>query len=154
SVGRQAFVIAVDGPAASGKSSVGLGVARRLGFRYFDTGLLYRVLTWLALVVGIDPGDEGGLVKLIPELKVDVDGEGNVLRDGTSITAELRQPQVDANVSAVAAHPKVRQAMGPAQRALIHAPGLVMAGRDIGTVIVPEAPLKIWLNASPKERAR
>jgi cytidylate kinase len=148
------FVIAVDGPAASGKSSVGLGVAQRLGFRYFDTGLLYRVLTWLAIQTGVDAGDEQRLVELVPALSVDVDGQGNVLRDGVSITALLRQPQVDAQVSAVSAHPAVRLAMRPAQRALIHGRGLVMAGRDIGTVIVPEARLKIWLNASAEERAR
>jgi cytidylate kinase len=148
------FVIALDGPAASGKSSVGLGVARQLAFRYFDTGLLYRVLTWLALRSNVDLADEPGLVELVPELHVDVDGQGTVYRDGTPITVELRQPSIDSSVSAVSAHPRVREAMLPAQRALIHGSGLVMAGRDIGTVIVPEARLKIWLKASAPERAR
>jgi cytidylate kinase len=148
------FVIALDGPAAAGKSSVGLGTARQLGFRYFDTGLLYRVLTWLALQEGVDPSDGGALARLVERLDVDVDPEGRVYRGGTDITTELQQPSVDAAVSAVSAHRSVREAMRPAQRALIKPPGLVMAGRDIGTVIVPEAPLKIWLNASVEERAR
>jgi 23S rRNA pseudouridine2605 synthase len=148
------FVIALDGPAASGKSSVGLGAANELGFRYFDTGLLYRVLTWLALAKGVDADDAARLAALIDELDIDVDPTGRVFRDHTDITDLLQQPAVDAAVSAVSAHSEVRKAMRPAQRALIRPPGLVMAGRDIGTVIVPEASLKIWLNASPEERAR
>jgi cytidylate kinase len=148
------FVVALDGPAAAGKSSVGLGAARELGLGYFDTGLLYRVLTWLALAHGVDADDARGLATLVDALDIDVDPVGRVLREGTDITAQLHQPGVDAAVSAVSAHPAVREAMRPAQRALIRLPGLVMAGRDIGTVIVPEAPLKIWLNASAEERAR
>jgi len=148
------FVIALDGPAGSGKSTVGLGAAQALGLGYFDTGLLYRVLTWLALARGFDPKAEDSLVKLVDELDIDVDPVGRVLRGGTDITDQLQQPPIDAAVSAVSAHAGVRDAMRPAQRALVHPPGLVMAGRDIGTVIVPEAPLKIWLSASAEERAR
>jgi cytidylate kinase len=148
------FVVALDGPAGSGKSSVGLEAARQLGFRYFDTGLLYRALTWLALSLGIDAQDAPRLAALVADLDVDVDPEGRVLREGSDVTNALRQPAVDAGVSAVSAHAAVRDAMRPAQRALIRPPGLVMTGRDIGTVIVPEAPLKIWLNASVGERAR
>lgn len=148
------FVIALDGPAAAGKSSVGLGAARQLGLRYFDTGLLYRALTWLALRRGTDPTDGEHLRRLIQELDITVDPIGRVSRAGKDITDELQQPGVDATVSAVSAHPQVREAMRPVQRSLIVGPGLVMAGRDIGTVIVPEAPLKIWLNASLEERAR
>jgi len=148
------FVIALDGPAGSGKSTVGLGAAQALGLGYFDTGLLYRVLTWLALARGVDPSDEDSLAKLVGELDIDVDPVGRVWRGGTDITDQLQQPPIDAAVSAVSAHAGVRDAMRPAQRELIHSPGLVMAGRDIGTVIVPEAPLKIWLNASAEERAR
>lgn len=148
------FVISLDGPAASGKSTVGLGAARALGLGYFDTGLLYRALTWLALQRAVDPHDGAGLARLVDELGVSIDAEGRVFRDGRDITPELRQPRVDAAVSAVSAHAVVRQAMQPAQRALITLPGLVMAGRDIGTIIVPDAPLKIWLNASAEERAR
>jgi cytidylate kinase len=148
------FVIALDGPAASGKSSVGHGVARELGFTYFDTGLLYRVLTWLALRTGAAPSDEAALVGLVPSLDVEIGPSGGVLRHGEELTAAIREPGVDAAVSAVAAHAGVREAMKPAQRALIRPPGLVMAGRDIGTVIAPDAPLKIWLSASTAERAR
>jgi cytidylate kinase len=149
-----AFVIALDGPAASGKSSVGLGTAKELGYGYFDTGLLYRVLTWLALAQRVDPSDVPALARLVESLNIDVDPAGRVWRGGVDITDQLHQPAVDAAVSAVSAHPEVREAMRPAQRALIRPPGLVMAGRDIGTVIVPEAPLKIWLTASAEERAR
>ena len=148
------FVIALDGPAASGKSSVGLAAARALGFRYFDTGLLYRMLTWAALSHAIDPTDERGLAHLAEQLTFEVGPDGRVFHDSTDVTQQLQQPVVDKGVSAVSAHPAVRTAMRPAQRALIRPPGLVMAGRDIGTVIVPEAPLKIWLSASPEERAR
>jgi cytidylate kinase len=148
------FVIALDGPAASGKSSVGRGTAAALGFRYFDTGLLYRMLTWLALARGVDPGQAGRLSELVAELDVEVDQDGRVLRGGVDVTDQLHQPSVDAAVSAVSAHAEVREALRPVQRDLVRPPGLVMAGRDIGTVIVPDAPLKVWLNASVEERAR
>jgi cytidylate kinase len=150
----QPFVIALDGPAAAGKSTIGLGTARALGFLYFDTGLLYRLLTWLALSENIDLADATRLAALIDELDVDIDASGRVFRHGADITDQLQQPPIDAAVSRVAAHGGVRQAMRPAQRSLIRPPGLVMAGRDIGTVIVHEAPLKVWLNASVEERAR
>lgn len=150
----QPFVIALDGPAGSGKSTVGLGAAQALGLNYFDTGLLYRVLTWLALARGADPADGESLAHLVPSLEIDVDPVGRVFRAGTDISQQLQQPRIDAAVSAVSAHPVVRDAMRPAQRTLIRPPGLVMAGRDIGTVIVPEAPLKIWLSATAEERAR
>jgi cytidylate kinase len=149
------LVIALDGPAAAGKSSVGLGTARQLGLRYFDTGLLYRVLTWLALEQGVEAQDAAALTRLVENgLGIEVDPVGQVCKDGVDVTPHLHHPSVDANVSTVSAHASVRESMRPAQRALIRPPGLVMAGRDIGTVIVPEAALKIWLNASPEERAR
>jgi len=130
---RQPFVIALDGPAASGKSSVGLATAQQLGLRYFDTGLLYRMLTWLALALGVDPTDERGLAQLAEQLPFEVDPQGRAFHEGTDITEQLQQPRVDAAVSAVSARPAVRAAMVPAQRALIRPPGIVMAGRDIGT---------------------
>ncbi|HEY2596446.1 MAG TPA: (d)CMP kinase, partial [Chloroflexota bacterium] len=139
---------------ASGKSSVGLGAARKLGFRYFDTGLLYRALTWLALERGIDTADAGALTALVADLNVELDPVGRVSRDARDISDDLRSPTVDGAVSAVAGHATVREALRPVQRALIRPPGVVMAGRDIGTVIVPDATLKIWLNASAEERAR
>jgi CMP/dCMP kinase len=148
------FVIALDGPAAAGKSSVGLGAARELGLGYFDTGLLYRALTWLALQRGVAPSDADGLERLVEELNLEVDPVGRVYRDGHDLTNQLQEAAVSGAVSAVSAHRGVREAMRPPQRALVRPPGLVMAGRDIGTVIVPDAPLKIWLNASAEERAR
>ncbi len=150
----EAFVIALDGPAASGKSTVGIGAASQLGLRYFDSGLLYRALTWLALARAIDLDDPGALSQLVDDLGVDVDEVGQVWRDGTNVTPRLQSAEVDSSVSTVAAHPVVRASLVPVQRALVHPPGLVMAGRDIGTVIVPDAPLKIWLNAGQEERAR
>ena len=149
-----AFVIALDGPAASGKSTVGLGAARELGLRYFDSGLLYRALTWLAQVRGIDTHDADAVTRLVGDLNLDIDDVGNVWRDGSDVTPELHSPEVDANVSTVAAHSTVRLELVHVQRDLVRPPGLVLAGRDIGTVIVPDAPLKIWLNAGVDERAR
>ena len=102
------FVIALDGPAAAGKSSVGLGTAEALGFGYFDTGVLYRVLTWLALAQGIDPADGAALAKLVESLDIDVDATGRVSRGGVDVTQQLHQPAVDAAVSAVSAHAAVR----------------------------------------------
>jgi cytidylate kinase len=152
------FVIALDGPAASGKSTVGVGVARALGLLYFDTGLLYRAVTWLALERGVPPGDAEALARLVAGLDLRVvpagDGQPRVLADGGDVTACLNRPEVDATISQVSAHPAVRAALRAAQRAVVQPPGVVMAGRDIGTVIVPEAPLKVWLSASPEERAR
>ena len=155
---ESSLVIALDGPAASGKSTVGRGVAHALGLFYFDTGLLYRALTWLALRHGVPASDARGLVQLLERAGLRVehhrDGAPGVLVDGRDIFADLQQPAVDAQVSVVSAHAGVRSALRPVQRAVIQPPGVVMAGRDIGTIIVPEAPLKIWLTASPEERAR
>jgi cytidylate kinase len=111
-------------------------------------------LTWLALQRGVGTGDGSALAGLVNDLQVEVDAMGRVSRDGRDITPRLHAPEVDAQISTVAAQPAVRQALVPAQRRLVRPPGLVMAGRDIGTVILPDAPLKIWLNASPEERAR
>src|SRR5215207_870651 len=100
---QRGFAIALDGPAASGKSTVGLGVARELGFRYFDTGLLYRALTRLALDRGVDPTDAAALTDLITRLDLEPRDDGHVWRAGRDITADLQTPQVDANVSTVSA---------------------------------------------------
>src|SRR5262249_31866344 len=143
SVCQLPFVVALDGPAASGKSSVGLAAARRLGLGFCDTGLLYRALTSLALARGTDPADGSALTALVNDLRVDVDAVGRLIRAGRDITHDLQLPDVDRAVSAVSAHASVREALRPVQRALVQPPGLVMAGRDIGTVIVPDAQLKI-----------
>lgn len=155
------FVLALDGPAGSGKSVVGQAVARALGFFYFDTGVLYRALTWVALDRGAEPGDEGCLVRVAEAIQFEVrsasvaDGrQVDVLADGEDITWAIRRPEVDAAVSLVAAHARVRDALVGPQRDAVQSPGTVVAGRDIGTVIFPDARLKVWLTASPEERAR
>ena len=156
----RAFVIALDGPAAAGKSTVGPRVADRLGFFYFDTGVLYRAVAARALRTGHDPGDESALEAIMGELDVRVsprtipDGlQYDVLVNGVDESVAIRQPAVDASVSAVAASRTVRQGLIELQRAQIRAPGTIMVGRDIGTVVCPDADLKIYLDANPRERA-
>ena len=155
------FVIALDGPAASGKSSVGMQVAEALGFFYFDTGVLYRALTWVALQRGLDLADGSSLAAAARSTRFRVrppsasDGRQiDVLADGVDITWHVRRPEVDANVSQVSAHAEVRDALMQPQRDAVCSPGTILAGRDIGTVIAPDAPLKLWLTASVEERAR
>jgi cytidylate kinase len=148
-----AFVVALDGPAASGKSTVAAGAARALGFSYLDTGLLYRALTRAALRAGVDVANGDALARLARRLALEVGPRSEVLVDGRDVSDELHGPAVDAAVSAVSAHAAVREALGPVQRAAVRPPGTILAGRDIGTVIVPDAPLKIWLAASPEQRA-
>jgi cytidylate kinase len=116
--------------------------------------LLYRALTWLALERRVDPAHADELRDLTRLLQLEIDEYGRVWRDGRELTPALQQPRIDAHVSAVSAHPSVRTALVPLQRALVVPPGTVMAGRDIGTVILPDAQLKIWLEASIGERAR
>ena len=151
------LVVALDGPGSSGKSSVGAAAASRLGYRFFDTGLLYRAITWLALDRKVGSKDEPALVALVDELELAQDEAGHlsrVLSDGRDVTDAVRGPEVDANVSAISAIPAVRTALLERQRALAAEGGIVMAGRDIGTVVLPDADLKIFLDASVEERAR
>jgi cytidylate kinase len=153
--------IAIDGPAASGKSTVGELLARRLGYLYFDTGVMYRAVTWAALDRGIPIADEVEVTALAKALRIDVlpstadDGrQYTVLADGVDITWEIRTPQVNANVSPVSAYVGVRREMVRQQRRVARCGRIVMAGRDIGTVVLPDADLKIYLDASVEERAR
>ena len=149
--------VAIDGPASSGKSSVGAAAARELDYRFCDTGLLYRALTGLALKRGVGLSDPEALVPLVDEVELAADGDGRlsrVLVDGVDVTAEVRGPDVDRSVSEVARVPEVRAALLGRQRELAAAGGIVMAGRDIGTVVLPDADLKIFLDASADERAR
>ncbi|MFL7791646.1 MAG: (d)CMP kinase [Anaerolineae bacterium] len=153
--------IAIDGPAASGKSTVGELLARRLGYLYFDTGVMYRAVTWAALDRGIPIEDEAAVVALAGDLHIDVApptaGDGRqytVLADGVDITWEIRTPAVNANVSPVSAYPGVRREMVRQQRRVAQGGRVVMVGRDIGTVVLPDADLKIYLDASVEERAR
>ena len=157
----RAPVIAIDGPVAAGKSTVAQILARQLGFFYLDTGLLYRALTVKALRARVSPDDAAALAELARDLKVTIrppsrpDGRlGDVRLDGHDITQALRSIEVEQAVSAVSAHPEVREALIPLQRGAVRLPGTVVAGRDIGTVIFPDADLKIYLDADPEERAR
>ncbi len=153
--------IAIDGPAASGKSTLGELLAGQLGFLYFDTGIMYRAVTWQALLRGIPIHDEGGITRVAESVQIDLlpptvqDGrQFTVTADGQDITWQIRRPEVDSNVSPVSAYPGVRAAMTPHQRRIAERGRVIMAGRDIGTVVLPDADLKIYLDASVDERAR
>lgn len=154
-------IIAIDGPAASGKSTIGLRLANALGYLFFDTGVMYRAVTWLALERGIDIQDEAAVTALAEEAQIEVasasqsDGRTcDVLVNGQDITWQARSPQVDAHVSIVAAYRGVRSALTRQQRRIGQRGHVVMVGRDIGTVVLPDADLKIYLDASAEERAR
>jgi cytidylate kinase len=156
------LTVALDGPAASGKSSVGAAAALELGYRFCDTGLLYRAATWLALErhLGMDgvEADPHELVALVPEIALIADANGRLAQvsvDGIDVTEEVHTPRVDEAVSAVSRVPELRAALLERQRALAAEPGgIIMAGRDIGTVVLPDADLKIYLDASVEERGR
>ncbi len=155
------MTIAIDGPAASGKSTVGEGLAERLDYLFFDTGVMYRAVTWAALEREVALDDEEAVTALAERLDIDVtdpiedDGrQYTVLADGSDVTWAIRTPAVDANVSAVSAYPGVRRALVIKQRRIAAGKPVVMVGRDIGTVVLPEADLKIYLDASVEERAR
>ena len=153
--------IAIDGPAGSGKSTVGAALAAQLGFLYFDTGVMYRAVSLAALRAAISPDDADALTALAHRLLIEVlppsvdDGRQYTIRlDGEDVTWALRSVKVESRVSAVARHAGVREEMVRQQRR-IAAPGrIVMVGRDIGTVVLPDADAKIYLVASPEERAR
>ncbi len=154
-------IIAIDGPAASGKSTLGYRLAKALGYLFFDTGVMYRAVTWGALQRGIPISDEAAVTALAETAQIDVrppskeDGRtSDVLLDGVDITWETRRPEVDANVSPVSAYAGVRRALTLQQRRIGLRGRVVMVGRDIGTVVLPEADLKVYLDASAEERAR
>ncbi len=154
-------IITIDGPAASGKSTLGQKLAQALGYLYFDTGVMYRAVTWLALKQGLDTSDEAIITALAEQAQIDVlspsvdDGRAyTVIMDGQDVTWEIRRPEVEAYVSPVSTYPGVRQALSILQRRIGKRGKVVMVGRDIGTVILPNADLKIYLDASVEERAR
>ncbi len=153
---RRGLVVALDGPGSSGKSSVGAAAALELGYRFCDTGLLYRAVTWLGIRRGITPDDER-LVGLVAEVELAADENGRLARvlvDGVDETADVHTEAVDAEVSAYSRVPELRAALLERQRALAADGRIIMAGRDIGTVVLPDADLKLYLNASVEERAR
>ena len=154
---RIKLVVALDGPGSSGKSSVGAAAALEVGYRFCDTGLLYRAVTWLALARRVSASYPHAMRGLVDEVELAPDDRGRLARvlvDGTDHTVDVRGPAVDAAVSAVSAIPELRTALLERQRVLAAGGGIVMAGRDIGTVVLPAADLKIFLEASIEERAR
>jgi cytidylate kinase len=154
-------IIAIDGPAASGKSTLGRRLADSLGYLFFDTGVMYRAVTWVTLERGVEVNDESAVTHLAETVQIDVrppsmeDGRAcDVLADGRDITWQIRSSEVEASVSPVSAYRGVRQALASQQRRIGLRGRVVMVGRDIGTIVLPEADLKIYLDATAKERAR
>lgn len=153
--------IAIDGTAASGKSTVGALLAQSLGYLYFDTGVMYRAVTWAALDHQLDASDVEQVSQLAERLTIDVLPDGpddgrqyTVLAAGQDVTWDIRSPEVEKHVSLVSSYPRVRAALTAQQRRIAADGRVVMVGRDIGTVVLPDADLKIFLRASAEERAR
>ena len=148
------MIVAIDGPAGAGKSTVARALAERLGFRYLDTGAMYRALTWLAMQRSLDLGDAPGLAQLARENPVLFSQDDRVSIAGTDVTSSIRETRVDRMVPVVARHSAVREVMRERQRQLGRDGDVVIEGRDIGTVVVPDAEVKIFLVADRDERAK
>jgi cytidylate kinase len=148
------MIVAIDGPAGAGKSTVARALAERLGFRYLDTGAMYRALTWLAMRRSLDLGDAAGLAALARAEPVVFDEEGRVWIAGTDVTSSIRDTRIDRMVPVVARHTPVREVMRERQRQLGHEGDVVIEGRDIGTVVAPDAEVKVYLVADRDERAK
>ena len=147
------MIVAIDGPAGAGKSTVARRLAERLGYRYLDTGAMYRALTWLAMTRDIDLGAGEKLGALADENPIALDEDGRVWIDDTDVTAAIRKSRIDRVVPVVARHPAVRAIMRARQRELAEVGDAVIEGRDIGTVVCPGADVKVYLNAERQTRA-
>ena len=147
------LIVAIDGPSGAGKGTVARAVAARLGYRHIDTGAMYRALAWQALHDGLDLTDEAAVAGLGERAAFDL-ADGRVSIDGHDVRREIRTPDIDKAAASVARHPAVRTVLVARQRAFGEGGGVVMEGRDIGTVVFPDADVKIYLDASPEERAR
>jgi cytidylate kinase len=152
------MIIAIDGPAGSGKSTVAREVARRLGFTYLDSGAMYRAVTLAAIESGVDLADGAALGRIAEAIGIELrrrdDDNAQVIADGRDVSDAIREPRVTGASSTVAAHPEVRSAMLDKQRGLMAKGNYVVEGRDIGTVVAPDAPVKAFLTADAAERAR
>jgi len=148
------MIVAIDGPAGAGKSTVARALAERLGFRYLDTGAMYRALTWLAMQRGLDLGGADALAELARVEPVTFDAEGRVWIAGTDVTWSIRDTRIDRMVPVVARHTPVREVMRERQRQLGQEGNVVIEGRDIGTVVAPQAEIKVYLVADTEERAK
>ena len=147
-------VIAIDGPAAAGNSTVSKAVAKKLGYTYIDTGAMYRAFTEYCLRKGVDCENEAECVKLIPEVEITLYPDGKVMCSGKDVTREIREPRVSGNVSYIASYKEIRLAMVEQQRKMAEKVSVVMDGRDIGTYVLPNADVKIFQIASVEERAK
>ena len=146
--------MAIDGPAGAGKSTVAKAVAKRLGYRYMDTGAMYRALAWKAMRHGAAPDDESALGRILESTEVDLGADGAVMLDGADVSGAIRTPEVGQMASQVSGMKIVRQRMADLQRSMGRSGSVVAEGRDMGTVVFPEAEVKVYLDASPETRAR
>ncbi len=153
SVTGRKLIIAIDGPSGAGKGTIARAVAARLGYRHVDTGAMYRAVAWKAVRAGLDLRDDAAVAALSDQAVFDLD-DGRIAIDGEDVSKAIRTPAIDASAAAVARLPGVRHVLVTRQREFARDAGIVMEGRDIGTVVFPEADVKIYLDASPEERAR
>ena len=151
---NEIVAVAIDGPAAAGKSTVAKRVAAILNYTYIDTGAMYRAFTWAVMERGLDPQDEKASCAIIPEVSIEMFEDGRVLCCGTDVTRAIREPRVSGNVSYIASYKDIRLALVDMQRAMAASKSVVMDGRDIGTAVFPQAELKIFVTASDEIRAQ